>query len=189
MAAREKRWRGGAAGWLWLLAIVLALAVALLAVKGCRGSSSRGSGNAVGTTAPSSGPGATGPVNSARATAGDLIVNGQPLAYAGAANGAWTGQVGKSVRTSAAPVVAVVGDEVFWVGSGMKRVLVHLTHTSGESAPTVKTGDHVSFTGSVAANGKRDTQIFGITKQEDAALYNREKVHVESNVSTLKVQS
>jgi hypothetical protein len=176
---RERRRRRGA-GWLWLLLLLLlALAIALLvAFTGGSGDDSKSSAGGVkGANTSLGGSGSSGTL-----TAGQTNL-------LGVGTGALAKLVGKQVTAKSAPVVSVVGDEVFWVGSGMKRVLVHLTHTNGESAPTVKTGDHVTFTGTVAANGRHDTSTWGITKKEDEALYNREKVHVETKLSTLKVQS
>lgn len=173
---RGRRRRRGAA-WLWLLLLLLlALAIALL-VAFTGGSKSSSSNSAGGVKGASASLGSSGTL-----TAGQTNL-------LGVGSGALAKLGGKHVTAKGAPVVSVVGDEVFWVGSGMNRVLVHLTHTNGESAPTVKTGDHVSFTGTVAANGMHDTSTWGVTKKEDAALYNREKVHVETKVSTLKVNS
>ena len=173
-AERERRRRRG--GWLWmLLLLLLAIAIAAIVAATRGDGDSKSAGGVKGATASISSRG--------RLRAGSTNV----LDASG--NGSLASLVGRHVTATGVPVTSVVGDEVFWVGSGSNRVLVHLTHTMGESAPTVRSGDRVSFTGSLAANGRQDTGIFGITKSEDSALYKRQKVHVETKVSTLKVTS
>lgn len=210
----ERRWRRGATGWLWLLALVLALAIALFAVKGRGGSGSdRLRGNAVGTTAPASGPGATGPVNGPAETSGTTVRAGAPsastLPSSSRSGGAGAGgsnlllggrpfplpatgaglraQTGRPVRANGVKVLSVVGDEVFWVGSGgERRILVRLL-TAGESAPKVRAGDKASFTGTLRANGAGAAGAYGVTRAEDSALLTRQGAHVEAKVSTLKL--
>jgi hypothetical protein len=185
------------AGWLWLLLALLAALVAAIVVGLTRGgddpgssaSSTSGAGNAsTMTTQASNGvKGASTTMQSSGSlTSGSTDV----LTRAGSgSSGSLASLRGKPVTASSVPVASVVGDEVFWVGRGASRVLVHLTHTSGESSPTVRSGDRVDFRGTVAANGARDTAIFGITRAEDASLYKQEKVHIESPISTLEVTS
>lgn len=213
----RRRWRGGgAAGWLWLLALVLALAIALFAVKGC-GDAKHEKGNAVGTTAPASGPGATGPVNGSAETSGTtvqagapatgttggggsgataagggsgssaLTIGGKPADLSSGSSASLRTQVGQAVRADGVKVLSVVGDEVFWVGSGgQQRVLVHLA-TTGESAPKVRAGDRASFTGTLRANAAGAAGAYGVTKAEDSTLLEQQGVHVEAKVGTLKL--
>lgn len=76
----------------------------------------------------------------------------------------------------AAPAPA---DEGFWVGtSDTNRVWVQLTG-SGESPQTVQAGDHISFTGTVAANPAEYAQQVGVDGIEGADQRTTQGDHLE----------
>ena len=212
---RDRRRRRG--GWLWWLLVLLAAVIVLIIVLAARGcgsdddnNKSNSAGNTNAQTATNSGGGSTTSAtssgsNGSSGTNGSSGSNGsKDASTGGSAGGAGvlTSQstnllgrspstlarfVGKPVSGRAVKVVAVVGDEVFWVGSSTTdRVLVHL-RTSGESPPKVRAGDHATFTGALAKNAAGAAGSYGVTEREGAALLRRQGVHVETNVSTLKL--
>ena len=198
---RDRRRRRG--GWLWWLLLLLALLIALiivLATRGC-GDDDNGGNNASSNTTNANTTNAAATTSSSGAGGGGSGASGNGSGSTGSA-GVLTSRstnllgrspstlarfVGKPVSGRAVKVVSVVGDEVFWVGSSKTdRVLVHL-RTTGESPPKVRAGDHATFTGALAKNAAGAAGSYGVTEREGAALLKRQGVHVETNVSTLKL--
>lgn len=195
---RDRRRRRG--GWLWWLLLLLALIIALiivLAARGCgddNGGTAAGNGAGTTTSSSSSGSGAgngSGAANGSGSGSGSGgstgVLTSRSTNLLGRSPATLARFVGKPVSGRAVKVVAVVGDEVFWVGSSKSdRVLVHL-RTSGESPPKVRAGDGATFTGALAKNAAGAAGSYGVTEREGAALLKRQGVHVETNVSTLKL--
>jgi hypothetical protein len=174
----ERRRRRGMLLWLLLLLALLGAVLGIgIATRGGDGGSTGASGSTSSGTGSRSGvAGATKTVGSLTAGATDVL----------ALRSVGVGQLaGRNVVAQGVRVLAVVGDEVFWVG-GTHRILVHL-ETSGESPPKVRAGDRVSFRGTLTRNASTDAQRFGVTKREDAGLLRRQGVHVEARVTTLKL--
>src|SRR4051794_11315779 len=170
-------------GWLWLLLALLLVAAGLGVGLGMRGGDDDGGSS-------NAGGGATTGVAGASKTlqgAGRLTSGSSNLLAWLRNSGRLAAVAGKPVTAPGGKGVSVVGDEVFWIGrSNADRILVHL-ETNGESGPTVRAGDHVSFLGTLARNGAGDAGMFGVKDSEGASLLKRQKVHVETQVSTLKL--
>lgn len=190
---RDRRRRRG--GWLWWLLLLLAAVIALiivLAARGCGSDNDNGKSSNNGQTATNGGAGTTTSAasngsGSGGSATGIGALTSRSANLLGRSPTALARFVGKPVSGRAVKVVSVVGDEVFWVGSSNSdRVLVHLK-TSGESPPKVRAGDRASFTGALAKNAAGAAGSYGVTEREGAALLKRQGVHVETNVSTLKL--
>ncbi len=78
--------------------------------------------------------------------------------------------VGEPITATSVPVLEVVGDESFWVGtSDTDRLLVTLVGGT-ESAPTIGAGQTVSFTGTLTAVDAALVAQLGIDESEGAGL-------------------
>ena len=85
--------------------------------------------------------------------------------------------VGRPVLGRSVPVLAVDANEGFWIGTSAQRLWVQLS-SRGESAITVKAGTLVDFAGTVVANSPGFASRAGVSKTEDAAELNHERVHL-----------
>jgi hypothetical protein len=203
---RNRRRRRG--GWLWWLLLLVALLIALIIVLAARGcgdddDSATSGGNSTTATSTNTGSGSAGATtddNGSSSGSGGATTDEGSSAGAGgtltSSSSSLLGLtptgvarfVGKPAAAHEVKVVSVVGDEVFWVGSSKSdRVLVHLRTSGSESPPKVRAGDRASFTGAVAKNAAGAAGTYGVTEREGAALLKRQGVHIETAVSTLKL--
>ncbi|HEY0718619.1 MAG TPA: hypothetical protein VGD68_13455, partial [Streptosporangiaceae bacterium] len=82
-------------------------------------------------------------------------------------------------------VQSVVTHNGFWIGSADLRVWVELT---GPLKPLhIVTGDHLRFTGTVAANGSSFPAQAGL-RGPDAALLDREGAHIEVETTSIRIE-
>jgi hypothetical protein len=85
--------------------------------------------------------------------------------------------VGSRVRAGEARVGAVVGDDVFWVGRGSDRILVHLQGDSTLYA--VRRGQRVTFSGVLSATRPGAAAQWGVTLAEGRRQLERQGHHIE----------
>lgn len=177
---RRRRKRG--AWWLPLLLLLLLLALAgILAALFAGGDDSKASSRGDSTSGAVAGASTSEGGSSSR---GRLTANGASLLPLAAA--ALKTRAGQRVQARQVKVVGVPGDEVFWVGNASRRVLVHL-EVGGESGPKVRTGDVATFAGTLQRNTADAAADYGVTAAEGASLLQRQGVHVEADVRSLKL--
>ena len=191
--------------WLIPLIALLVLAVLLLLLlRNCGGDSDASSTAVTTTTAatpaatatinPTTDPAATTPATTP-ATAGSgqgtITAGGQPLLPLADAtkigvNGDLSAYTATNATATAVEVQSVPADEGFWVGSSPSdRVWVQLTGKAGESPYTVKKGDLVSFTGTVAKNTAGFAKAAGVTDAEGKKLLTAQGQHITVAKSAL----
>ena len=94
----------------------------------------------------------------------------------------------QDVAATSVKVQSVPADEGFWVGDSAKdRIFVQLTGKAGESPYKVKTGDIVTFTGTVTKNPTGFADKIGVTGQEGRSQLTAQKFHVTAAKSALKL--
>jgi len=94
---------------------------------------------------------------------------------------------GGDVRAVTVPVLGVPADEGFWVGHGQARIWVAF-RARGESAPHVRTGQHVSFHGTLVENPNGYAHRMGVTPAEGAAELARQGFHISVRPSKLTIR-
>jgi RNA polymerase sigma-70 factor (ECF subfamily) len=96
---------------------------------------------------------------------------------------------GEAVTAASVPVVSVVGDEAFWVGTGPDAQLLVIAE-GGESPLTITAGTLVSFTGSLTANSVDVAVDAGIDSSEGGEggdLLRRQGVHIAVGARAITV--
>ena len=130
------------------------------------------------TTPPPPGPGAA-----------DLTANGTgllPLASAAGARVDLSRYVGQTVTARSVLVQSVPADNGFWVGtSATDRIWVQLLQRGQVSPHPVRTGDHVSFTGTMIANPAGFADSADVDASDGAAQLTAEKAHITTDKSSL----
>lgn len=97
--------------------------------------------------------------------------------------------IGEPTVAHRAPVLAVPADEGFWIGTGgADRVWVQLVGR-GESAKTVKVGDHVTFHGMVVANQPGFATHLGLHSDDGSYLLSQQGAHLAVAYSQLTLAS
>ena len=165
MPARGRR-GGGFPIWLGIILLIALGVILWLFLKGgvfSSGDSTTTTGSDT-TAGSSAAPAGT-------TTAGTITVGADDLlGLAGEGGGSLVDREGETVTADTVVVQAVVGDEAFWVGTGLdQRVLVVKTGT-GESAPAIGAGDRVSFRGTLEPLPLDFADRFGVSASEDADL-------------------
>jgi hypothetical protein len=163
MPARGRR-GGGFPIWLGIILLLILGVVLWLFLKGDAFDEDAGSTGSDATVGGSANPGEDGAAGSITIGSDDL------LGLAGEGNDALVDREGETVSANAVVVQSVVGDEAFWVGTGLDdRVLVVL-QDPGESAPTISAGDQVSFRGTLEPLPIDFADRYGVSAEEDTAL-------------------
>jgi hypothetical protein len=105
------------------------------------------------------------------AVAGTITVGGDDLlGLAGDGNDALVDREGEAVTADGVVVQSVVGDEAFWVGTGLDARVLVVIDASGESAPSVGAGDRVSFSGALEPLPIDFAERYGVSSPEDVDL-------------------
>lgn len=95
-------------------------------------------------------------------------------------------QVGQRVTMSRVAVRSVPADEGFWVDSDHGRVWVQID-TRRESPYTVRSGQTVSFSGTVVAHGPGFPVQVGVTRSEGSSELAAQGAHISIPVSALAI--
>lgn len=160
----ERRRRKTPLGWVPVAALVGLLLLGLLMWLVSRGGDDTSSGSGT-TTSSVSGN-------------GRLTVGGDSLL--GRLGTDLSARDGEPVVANGVRVVAVVGDEAFWIGSGPDdRVLVHLRRSS-ESPFQVRAGQRVNLSGRLVRADSGTAGRFGVTDAEGAGLLGRQRAYVDA---------
>jgi hypothetical protein len=161
-------------------------------------STQTGATGATGTTGAGTGGGAGTEGGGGTATDGGTATGGQTgqitttdgrdlLAEVGASGNVSSGNAASAasafendtVHGDGLEVLAVVGDEVFWVGASDARVLVALT-PNGESVIDVDVGDVVAFSGVVRRVPNDAEGSFGIGEGEGLGELQEQGLYIEA---------
>jgi len=94
---------------------------------------------------------------------------------------------GGDVRAVAVPVLGVPADEGFWVGHGQARIWVEL-RARGESTPHIRTGQRVSFHGTLVENPNGYAHRIGVSPAEGAAELARQGYHIAVRPGRLTIR-
>ncbi len=194
-----------------LLALIIVLALLLVLTRCGGGSTSHSTANpspsrstspavatttVTATTTPST-PASTAPPPSSSAPAPSPVVTGStnltangvallPLSTSAGAGGDLSRYAGQPVTARSVQVISVPALNGFWVGtSPMDEIWVQLLQSGQVSPHAVLVGDHVSFTGVMAANPPGFAASAGVSAADGAALLTAEKAHIETNKSDL----
>jgi RNA polymerase sigma factor (sigma-70 family) len=158
-------------------AVVAAAAVAATALPHSRPPVSRSSAPRARSAPPAAVPVATGHPVSGLTRSGVVVQAGPSLAHA----------VGQRVDAADVTVQQVVTHNGFWVGpSPTARVWVELVGPL--RALHIVTGDHLRFTGTIAANGGAYAAHVGVTAADGAALLTAEGAHIAAATTALQVR-
>jgi len=177
--------RGPAA---WLISVVLlivAVLLLLLVLSRCDGSDDDSRAATIATPtepdAAASPPISSGaPSGSSDGEVGSITADGATmLPLTGSARASLSAYSGSKATATSVAVQSVPADEGFWVGSGPDdRVWVQLTVRAGESSFEVHSGQRVSFTGTVTANGPGFADQVGVTDAEGKAQLDAQGYHL-----------
>jgi RNA polymerase sigma factor (sigma-70 family) len=140
------------------------------------------------TQQPPPPPPAAPPAARPAAVPGEIVrrADGQVLV---ASVAALAGMRGDVVTRTDVPVTAVTADEGFWVGDGHGGLLwVALVNVRGESPPTVRAGERVTFTGTVTAHDRGFAARSGVTDREGARLLTGEGSHLAVDVHAIRIE-
>jgi hypothetical protein len=163
MPARGRR-GGGFPIWLGILLLIGLGVILWLFLKGDAFNSDSTASTGSDTTAD-------GTANPDGAAAGTIAIGSDDLlVVAGDGNDALVDREGETVTADGAVVQSVVGDEAFWVGTGLDARVLVVIDTSGASAPSVGAGDRVSFSGSLEPLPIDFADRYGVTSSEDIDL-------------------
>jgi hypothetical protein len=153
----------------------IALALIVVFAAGCGGGHEKS-----GVKTTRAGSAGTGRGGSGNASSGTGALMSGATTLHGRAASTLSQFVNAPVQARGIRVLSVVGSDAFWVGgSKADRFLVHL---HGPAPPTVRAGDRATFTGTL----KKNSGTYGVSGS-DAALLQREGVHVEANAGTLRL--
>ncbi|MEP6461928.1 MAG: sigma-70 family RNA polymerase sigma factor [Frankiaceae bacterium] len=95
--------------------------------------------------------------------------------------------VGLPVRANGVLVLAVPADEGFWIGSDTRsRVWVQM-RTQGESGPTIRPGQRVSFTGDMVRTSPGFAAAAGVRASEGAAQLLAQGAHIRAASSVVTI--
>jgi hypothetical protein len=120
------------------------------------------------------------------ANSGTLVANNQnlypflPNTLAQFANSQATG---KNV-----PIESIVNDETIWVGIDKSQRLLLRINLKGQAPPKLSAGQRVDFFAAMIPNPEGATETFGVTKEEDKTLLDRQGYHGLVSVNDLKVR-
>ncbi|MFI5953759.1 hypothetical protein [Cryptosporangium sp. NPDC051539] len=154
------------------VAVVVALIVAALMVRGAAG------GRDTASDGPASGT--AQPVAPAEVTGNGQVVIGGAVVVPHPADEDATlrSYLGRDAEAQQVLVLSVPADEGFWVGSGpLDRIWVQISG-AGESPLVVRSGQHVSFTGTVVAHDSGFAARAGVTMLEGASRLTSEGAHL-----------
>jgi hypothetical protein len=84
-------------------------------------------------------------------------------------------------------VLGVPADEGFWVGHGQARIWVAF-RARGESMPHVRSGQRVSFHGTLVENSNGYADRMGVTPAEGASELARQGFHISVRPSKLTIR-
>lgn len=126
------------------------------------------------TTAPSSPPSAAAQTPAAPTPVPGLTTSGQPVVASRSQLGAADSL---PVTATGAMVIAVPGDEGFWVGDGKTRMWVQMTG-NGESPLHVTPGMRLSFQATLVANPPTFVRDLALANAEDRDALNSAGVHL-----------
>ena len=117
---------------------------------------------------------------------GPVMAEGQPV-FPLKGDGEVARYAGDRVRATKVEVESVPADEGFWIGTEEgDRIFVLLT-SRGESHPSVRSGDVVSFGGAMVEHGPSFPQRIGVRASEGAAQLSRQGAHVSVPLDNLRV--
>jgi hypothetical protein len=86
--------------------------------------------------------------------------------------------VGRYAHARSIRVVDVVGDRIFWVGTGRRdRIIVHLQGHGTRWA--IRRGQRLTFTGVVTRNRRGAAAAWGLSRREGSAHFGRQRYHLE----------
>jgi serine/threonine-protein kinase RsbT len=121
------------------------------------------------------------PSPSPQASIARLSIGGQTVT----ATGQVRAMVGRHADAAGVTVQSTVTHNGFWIGSPALRMWVQL---EGPLRPLhIVAGDHLRFTGIVAANGSTYPAGAGVTGP-DAALLKRQGAHIDVNTTSIQVE-
>jgi hypothetical protein len=117
---------------------------------------------------------------------GPVMAGGQPV-FPLKEDGEVARYAGDRVTANKVEVESVPADEGFWIGTGEgDRIFVRLTG-GGESHPSVRSGDVVSFGGAMVEHGPSFPPRMGVRASEGAAQLTRQGAHVSVPLDSLRV--
>jgi RNA polymerase sigma factor (sigma-70 family) len=114
----------------------------------------------------------------------NLSIGGHPVSDATAGRSIRS-MIGERANASGAVVVTAVTRNGFWIGSVQGRIWVELV---GPLRPLrVRTGDRVSFGGTVVGNSRSFPGQLGLTSRSDADLLTRQGAHLAVSTTSISV--
>jgi hypothetical protein len=156
-------------------AVIVALVVALLLVRGAAGGHDTVSAGPASDTAQ--------PLAPAEVTGDGRVMIGATVVVPRPANddhvGTLRSYLGRNAEAQQVLVLSVPADEGFWVGSGpLDRIWVQLSGPA-ESPFVVRASQHVSFTGTVVAHDTGFAARIGVNVLEGASRLTSEGAHLQ----------
>jgi RNA polymerase sigma factor (sigma-70 family) len=127
-------------------------------------------------------PSASSPAPGPTPVISNLSIGGLPVSDA-AAEGSIRSLIGKHADAAGAVVVAAVTHNGFWIGSAQGRIWVEFIGPL--RSLDVRTGDRVSFGGTVVGNSPSFTGQVGLASRGDGELLARQGAHLA--VSTISI--
>lgn len=128
--------------------------------------------------------------SAAGAGASSLTADDEPLLplLGSAPGGDLSAYAGRAVKATGVVVQSVPADEGFWVGnSTTDRVWVQLVGKAGESPYQVKTGAHVTFTGTLVSHAPSFAHTIGLGVERGAAQLTEQKNHIEVDKNAVTI--